>query len=298
METRMITNQTGLLVMKYANVGLFYLNDKDVVLIDTGHIHESKSLLEYLLDQSLNVKYIINTHGHIDHLGGNFILQDHFKCPIAMPYIDHIYCEDISRYYMSFSTTVVEGLTIYGDSTFETSHLMNGDGVIEVEGYCFKCIQTKGHTYNHHIVITPDDVCVLGDAIMQYPVLEGAKFAVVTNLNHHFETIDLVSKLNFTHYIVGHGVEVLKTSDLEALCKANTAYFVDKCLEIKSFLKRSMTFDQLMCELNELYGLRKNIFKYFVAERSIKAMLSFLESQGQIKIHIQGGMLTYTLQGQ
>ena len=294
MEIKKITPKTALLAMKYANVGLFYLNDEDVILIDTGHIHESKLLLEFLLEKSLKVKYIINTHGHIDHLGGNFILQDHFKCPIAMPYIDHIYCEDISRYYMSFSTSVVEGLTIYGDAKFETDLLIKETGAFEVCGEFFKNIETPGHTYNHQVIITPDGICFLGDAIMQYETLETAKFAVVTNINQQLKTIEKVANMNFEGFVIGHGENVLSTDDLPELAKANRSYFIQKCQEILFLIEPSITFDHLMCHLNERYGLRKNIFKYFVAERSIKAMLSFLESQGQIKIHIENGMLTYS----
>ena len=42
---------------------------KDAVLIDPGE--KDDKLLEYITENNLKLKYIINTHGHFDHTGGN-----------------------------------------------------------------------------------------------------------------------------------------------------------------------------------------------------------------------------------
>lgn len=46
---------------------------KEAALIDPAN--ESSHLAEFIISESLKVKYIINTHGHADHIGGNSYFQ-------------------------------------------------------------------------------------------------------------------------------------------------------------------------------------------------------------------------------
>jgi glyoxylase-like metal-dependent hydrolase (beta-lactamase superfamily II) len=195
---------------------------------------------------------------------------------------------------MSFSTSAVEGLAIYGDDTFDVETLIKDQETLEVLGHTFQLAATPGHTYNHKAVVTPDGICFLGDGLMNDVTLETAKFAVVTNLNRHFETIEFIRRLPYRQFILGHGAHIYNPEELAALCGRNRQYFEQKYREILRLLTPEKTFDSLMHTLGAQYGLRRNLFKYYVAERSIKAVLSYLESVGAIRIHVVGGVLTYT----
>lgn len=293
MNLQKLTSKTSVLTTQFANVGIFFLTQEDVILIDTGHIHEAMDLCQYFSTQNLKVIGIINTHGHIDHVGANFKLQEEHDCQIAMPYVDHIYCEDISRYYMSFSTSVVEGLAVYGQGTFNVTHFI-GEKETEFEfcGQVFKCIGLRGHTYNQKGIVTPDGICFLGDSLIHVDVLEKSKFPVVTNIGWHFEAMHSLKSLSYEMYVLGHG-SIL--TDLDETIGKNVEYFHRKINEVEGLLESASKFDALMFELNKLYNIRKNIFKYFVAERTIRAILSYLEQQGRIEIVIEEGVMTYKI---
>lgn len=47
----------------------------EAIVIDTDHDNIDK-VLEEIIERDLHLKYIINTHGHPDHLGGNRFLKD------------------------------------------------------------------------------------------------------------------------------------------------------------------------------------------------------------------------------
>jgi|GEM_PF-2394797 len=289
-----ITKMTSQLVTPFANIGLFYSAINEVVLIDSGHIHASKKLLDFFVDNGIVVKAIINTHGHIDHVGGNFALQAYFNCSIIMPYLDHIYCEDISRYYLSFSSSAIEGLNVYGNHTFNVTTLLKEETSVEVEGYSFEIRALKGHTVNQKAIVTPDGVCFLGDGLMAEDTLQKSKFAVVTDLVMHHRTLDQIKSYEDAYFVLGHGEEIYQKDAIAMLCERNHTYFDLKCEALLDILEKGKSFDQMMKALNESYGLRRNIFKYFVAERSIKAMLAYLEATGRIEIKIIQGVLTYT----
>lgn len=52
------------------------------VVIDPGF--DGETVLKFIEELSLQVKYIINTHGHLDHIGANRELQTALHCPIAI----------------------------------------------------------------------------------------------------------------------------------------------------------------------------------------------------------------------
>ncbi|MFT6262411.1 MAG: hydroxyacylglutathione hydrolase [Dasania sp.] len=54
-------------------------NNRDCALIDTVDTH---IIVDYLQEHHLNLKYILNTHHHNDHIGGNLHLKSLYDCQI------------------------------------------------------------------------------------------------------------------------------------------------------------------------------------------------------------------------
>ncbi len=65
------------------NCYLAYCSEtKEAVVIDPGA--EGKRIIESIKDLQLKIKYIINTHGHVDHIGANGKLKETFKVPVLL----------------------------------------------------------------------------------------------------------------------------------------------------------------------------------------------------------------------
>ena len=56
------------------NFSYLLINEKnsDACVVDPGEV---KPVLEYIEENKINLKYILNTHHHGDHIGGNNILK-------------------------------------------------------------------------------------------------------------------------------------------------------------------------------------------------------------------------------
>ena len=126
------------------NFSYLLINEKnsDACVVDPG---EAKPVLKYIEKNKINLKYILNTHHHGDHIGGNNILKKKFNAKILafendrdrIPMID-IFLNDGQ---------------IWKDDIFE-----------------FKVIHVPGHTlghicfyfFNEKIVFTGDTLFSLG----------------------------------------------------------------------------------------------------------------------------------------
>ena len=64
----------------------YILSDEtlEAVIVDPGCYNslEEKELIKYIDSEGLIVKLILNTHGHIDHVLGNYFCKTHFNVPL------------------------------------------------------------------------------------------------------------------------------------------------------------------------------------------------------------------------
>lgn len=62
---------------------------RESAIIDPGFNKiDEEFVLEKICEQKLRVKYIINTHGHLDHISGNAKVKEETKAIIAVHYYD------------------------------------------------------------------------------------------------------------------------------------------------------------------------------------------------------------------
>lgn len=68
------------------NTYILYDDTKEAVIIDPGNYipNEDKTLEEFIIQNGLKVKFIINTHPHIDHIFGNDFSRKAFNVPLLL----------------------------------------------------------------------------------------------------------------------------------------------------------------------------------------------------------------------
>jgi len=110
-------------------------NTGEAAVFDPGG--DVDAILGVLKDEGLKVKYIINTHAHFDHVGGNKELQDKTGAPII-----------ISEEESADLKAVGERAGLFGCTAeaSSASKLVKEGDTIEVGSISFKVVDLRGHS--------------------------------------------------------------------------------------------------------------------------------------------------------
>ena len=60
----------------------YVINDKDSKTVGVVDPSESLPIISYLKKNNLNLNYILNTHHHFDHIGGNIELKKLYNAKV------------------------------------------------------------------------------------------------------------------------------------------------------------------------------------------------------------------------
>ena len=73
---------------------------KEAVIIDPGcySSQECAELAEFISEQKLIVKYLLNTHCHIDHVLGNYFVKEKYKVPFLIHEIEEKVLRAVKSY--------------------------------------------------------------------------------------------------------------------------------------------------------------------------------------------------------
>jgi hydroxyacylglutathione hydrolase len=131
-------------------VGMLYTNcyvascpkTKDALIIDPGleYAQEATPINSYIAKEGLKVKYIVNTHGHDDHIKGDTVFQEKYKVPLCIHRLDEHYLEEVN-----FKPSVPNILLEEG------SQIVCGNETLKV-------LHTPGHTQG--------SICLVGEKIV------------------------------------------------------------------------------------------------------------------------------------
>ena len=136
-------------------VGLFATNcyivgsesNREGMIIDPGA--ETKKILKSVDDLGLDIKFIVLTHGHIDHIGALTEVKEATGAEICLRSGD-------ANLLQEHSSSTVFGLT-YPDSP-PLDRLFEGGDSIDVGDLHFLVLHTPGHS--------PGGICLLGHGVV------------------------------------------------------------------------------------------------------------------------------------
>lgn len=282
-----------------ANIGVFQFKDKYALLVDSGdNKQQARKIDEILKEYKLSVKYIVNTHNHVDHSGGNGYFQE------RSPGLE-IYATAEEKLYIEENQLFP--LYLYGGKApHELSHhfvrnpriavadILN-PGLCKINEEKFEIIPLPGHSPGQIGIATRDRVCYLGDALFSEAKITKYSLPFLFDVAAQLNTYQTLAELDYDYFVLGHADSVYDPVELKQLIEANQSNlqeYLDLTMEI---LNQPKTREELLEEVCILKDLQLDFKEYYFSLSTIGAIISYLFDKYLLAYRLENGKLYYYL---
>lgn len=261
-----------------AKVGFFKVADNEVVIFDSGSDKDAGKKVKKILDaQGWKLRAIYNTHSHADHIGGNQYLQNQTGCKI--------YARGVERSFTAYP--VLEPTALYGGfacKDLQNKFLMAKESAVEEltadalpEG--LELISLPGHSYDMVGFRTSDDAVFLADCLSSAETLEKYGIGYLYDVGAYIETLEKVKEMKAKVFVPSHAPQ---TEDIVPLAQLNIDKTKEIAEKIAELLSSAKTFEELLTDVFEAYGLTMNLTQNVLIGSTLKSYLSYLKDAGRI----------------
>ncbi|NUU99756.1 hypothetical protein XO12_06490 [Marinitoga sp. 1154] len=269
------------------NIGVIRVNkENDVLIVDSGSDDsKGRRIIKILKENGFNLKYIINTHIHADHIGGNHYIQKHIpevkifstraeismiENPIYMPYFLYSGAYPIKELRNKFLLAKPSKVTNIIDELLSN---------IIIENNKISLLPLDGHT-EFQKGIAFENVLFCGDALISEELLEKHKIPVNVNIKNAKQTLLNLQNMNYDYYIPSHGTLL---NNISTLAKENYKRIEEIEEKILNFLNTEKSTEKIISYMLYSYGLNiNNATLYYLYNTTIMGFLSYLKEEKKI----------------
>ncbi|PUA33625.1 MAG: hypothetical protein B7O98_04215 [Zestosphaera tikiterensis] len=274
------------------NVGLIKLDQKECVVIDTGLDEDyGRKIHNILRSLGLNLRAVINTHSHADHIGGNEILVkrlgvDVYASPYEKPFIE---------------LPLIEAIYLYGSMPPERlkSKLLVAKGVkvhdiSEVEGELgLEVLNLSGHSLGM-LGFSKDGVLFSADAFFSIEILSKYVIPYHIDVKGAWKTLNMLSNvvLNYRFIVPSHGKVSSPSEALTEISENMKAIenVRSKLLEVIGW--GPVSFEEMLDKVFKNLNVKvANIPSYILLKSAVSSYISWLMDEGLINADVVNNKL-------
>lgn len=177
------------------NCFILFDENKDAFVVDPGG--SSENIIEAIEKNSLNIKYILLTHGHFDHVGAVAALVKKYKAPVYLSKEDRAFLESPKEVRTSAFGMQIEAAEV-------DVFVKEGDEIPFSEGNII-VIETPGHTLGS-VCYLFENYLFAGDTLFNGSI--GRTDFPESDHSLMVESLKKLKKLDDEIYVLsGHGPE-------------------------------------------------------------------------------------------
>lgn len=284
-------------------LSLYFVNGyNETLIIDSGVSQMPESIifpnLEIFLNKNKKIDFLLNTHRHVDHAGGNQKFRERYKDIKIFAHINEIEgIENFEVHWNSIYGNLPERFKEEEESKRELKKLagketwidvgLTEDSIINIGGKIFEIISTPGHTEGSiSLINNKDRIIFTGESIFGNGVKDiNGKIICppyYSNAKTYIATLEKISRIDADIFCTSHD-GVLKKKEFSSLLKDSKDYFSSVNRFIISFLSKhskpinSMQIAEEFIKIQISYDLTSFVFKLILGH------LEYLEEEGFIK---------------
>ncbi|MBW9158761.1 MBL fold metallo-hydrolase [Clostridium tagluense] len=295
MEIKEIKGNTFCIDTGMTYIPFYKINNEEIIMLDSGWAEGEREGIDKLLEKNkFKVAAIICSHAHIDHVGNNAYLKKKYNCIIAMPAYEALICSSTVNLKLYYNIQTLSEVTEhFGHMVCETDIMISDNqDSITVRDIKFKIIHTPGHSPAHICITTPDDVAYLGDTLISYEVMRGAKMPYAYILSEDLKSKLKLYDLKYSKYVVAHKGMY---DDITELITDNINFYKGRASRIYTVIEGSMTMEDILKAVIENFNIHvKSKYRYTIIVRMLRSYVEYLNETGMIELNMDKGFLKYS----
>jgi glyoxylase-like metal-dependent hydrolase (beta-lactamase superfamily II) len=276
------------------NIGVYIFKNRNCLLIDTGlNNGQARKADNILIENNLHPKYIINTHNHLDHCGGNIYFQNNYKgCEVYTSEKEGVFMENPElRNIIFFSANPIKDFCNV-NKKFIVNHVLDYN-MNKIGDVKFQIIPLPGHTIEQIGVITPDMVCFLSDSIFSENILRKYSLPFLFDIEKSIATLKNLKEIDADYFVISHIKKILDKKEIDDLTDKNITNINNNIETMLEILEQPQTRENLLQNMILLNNLPINFPQYYFYLSSVSAFLTYMRDKNLINYFIENGKIYF-----
>lgn len=289
MELKQIGSKT-FCIEHDTNIGIHFTDDGRMYLIDTGSKGDGEKIDEILSREGWVPSCIINTHTHIDHIGGNEFLMRKYGIPAYCTDYDMAFAHysELEAAYMNGGYPAEKLRTIFahpGMIGFRSIEKETPDGI--------DWTYLPGHSFGMIGIKTSDDIWFLGDSYLSRSFLKQYTFGFIYNVEAYIDTLKKLKEFKGALFVPSHGI--LETDIVPSL-EQNLRSVAEMCSMICETCREYRGQDEILQQMYERLRMHARSAQHALLSSTVKSYLTYLQDRNKLECRFVDNIMKWRTQ--
>ena len=289
MELKQIGSKT-FCIEHDTNIGIHFTDDGRMYLIDTGSEGDGEKIDEILSREGWVPSCIINTHTHIDHIGGNEFLMRKYGIPAYCTDYDMAFAHysELEAAYMNGGYPAEKLRTIFahpGMIGFRSIEKETPDGI--------DWTYLPGHSFGMIGIRTSDDIWFLGDSYLSRSFLKQYTFGFIYNVEAYIDTLKKLKEFKGALFVPSHGI--IET-DIVPTLEQNLRSVAEMCSMICKTCREYRGQDEILQQMYERLRMHARPAQHALLSSTVKSYLTYLQDRNKLECRFVDNIMKWRTQ--
>lgn len=272
------------------NIGIHFTDDGRMYLIDTGSKGDGEKIDEILSREGWVPSCIINTHTHIDHIGGNEFLMRKYGISAYCTDYDMAFAHysELEAAYMNGGYPAEKLRTIFahpGMIGFRSIEKETPDGI--------NWTYLPGHSFGMIGIRTSDDIWFLGDSYLSRSFLKQYTFGFIYNVEAYIDTLKKLKEFKGALFVPSHGI--LETDIVPSL-EQNLRSVAEMCSMICETCREYRGQDEILQQMYERLRMHARPAQHALLSSTVKSYLTYLQDRNKLECRFVDNIMKWRTQ--
>ena len=289
MELKQIGSKT-FCIEHDTNIGIHFTDDGRMYLIDTGSKGDGEKIDEILSREGWVPSCIVNTHTHIDHIGGNEFLMRKYGIPAYCTDYDMAFAHysELEAAYMNGGYPAEKLRTIFahpGMIGFRSIEKETPDGI--------DWIYLPGHSFGMIGIRTSDNIWFLGDSYLSRSFLKQYTFGFIYNVEAYIDTLKKLKEFKGALFVPSHGI--IET-DIVPTLEQNLRSVTEMCGMICETCREYRGQDEILQQMYERLRMHARPAQHALLSSTVKSYLTYLQDRNKLECRFVDNIMKWRTQ--